>query len=625
MSGCLSISENNECWSSSHMLSQPRYVYGNNFNHFNDDPGGACSWNGSVDVEDLAQLFSYRTNNKIVAYDELSSSSSKIQPTKHHRVFRRPINSTTRQYNTVDSAYATYSNQSCMNVCGSFNPLTIDQPDDFIGIATTNTINTNTNPLSNGIPCTEAQWLNCSITNCPFFDSVGTATSTPSNTNTWNKTIESNWNTSHNNILPFYNENFSFNEHNFYRESYPNCCPFRENTEEQQSEDFLEDYLSNEKRKEKSRDAARYRRSRETDIFVDLAASLPMKSDEATHLDKASVMRLAIAYLKARSVVNALYELQTIPQPDANMDQLIPKALDGFVLMISSNGDMIYLSENICDYLGVSQMELMGQNIYEYSHPCDHDELREYLLMKSEDIAEKRPVNFFLRLKCTLTSKGRKVNLKSASYKVIHCVGRPMITRESKIIAIENDDEVKHEQHESSDSGCDDMKDHIDNEISPQDNRASLVIVGCPIPHPSNIEVPLGRHTFLSKHNLNMKFTYVDERLSEYLGWNSEELIGKSIFEFHHALDNSSLDKSFKALFSKGQCETMAYRFLGKKGGYAWVVTQATLLHCVKQRKPLSVVCVNHILSLSVNGCCTLTSDNILADDIQCKWNILKL
>lgn len=242
MSGCLSISENNECWSSSHMLPQPCYVYGNNFNHFNDDPGGACSWNGSVDVEDLAQLFSYRTNNKIVAYDELSSSS-KIQPTKHHRVFRRPINSATKQYNTVDSPYATYSNQSYMNVCGSFNSPTIDQPDDFIGVATTNTVNTNTNPLSDGIPCTEAQWLNCSITNCPFFDSVGATTSTPSNTNTWNKTFESSWNTSHNNILPFYNENFSFNEHNFYRESYPNCCPFRENTEEQQSEDFLEDYL----------------------------------------------------------------------------------------------------------------------------------------------------------------------------------------------------------------------------------------------------------------------------------------------------------------------------------------------------------------------------------------------
>lgn len=61
---------------------------------------------------------------------------------------------------------------------------------------------------------------------------------------------------------------------------------------------------SNEKRKEKSRDAARYRRSKETDIFTDLAAALPVTPEQAAHLDKASVMRLAIAYLKVRSVVD---------------------------------------------------------------------------------------------------------------------------------------------------------------------------------------------------------------------------------------------------------------------------------------------------------------------------------
>jgi len=62
---------------------------------------------------------------------------------------------------------------------------------------------------------------------------------------------------------------------------------------------------SNEKRKERSRDAARCRRSRETDIFAELAAALPIAPEQAVHLDKASVMRLAIAYLKVRSVVDS--------------------------------------------------------------------------------------------------------------------------------------------------------------------------------------------------------------------------------------------------------------------------------------------------------------------------------
>lgn len=49
-------------------------------------------------------------------------------------------------------------------------------------------------------------------------------------------------------------------------------------------------------------------------------------------------------------------------------------------------------------------------------------------------------------------------------------------------------------------------------EASQFSSGVALVVVGCPIPHPSNIEIPLGRQTFLSKHNLNMKFTYADER-----------------------------------------------------------------------------------------------------------------
>ncbi|XP_076756551.1 HIF-1 transcription factor component sima [Xylocopa sonorina] len=348
-----------------------------------------------------------------------------------------------------------------------------------------------------------------------------------------------------------------------------------------EGEQLFEDYLSNEKRKEKSRDAARCRRSKETDIFTELAAALPVPPEQAAHLDKASVMRLAIAYLKVRLVVDSipgpLAKSETLNQ----MDEMFSKALNGFMLVLSSDGNIIYLSENVSDYLGVSQMDMMGQSVYEYSHPCDHDELRECLSSKPPENADKRACSFFLRLKCTLTSKGRKVNLKSASYKVIHCTGRLTYVRDPVSSSSETDDEER----------------KSDDEASERDTGASLVLLGCPIPHPSNIEIPLGRYTFLSKHSLSMKFTYADEKLAEYLGWSSEELVGQSVFEFYHALDNLALDKSFKSLFSKGQCETVAYRFLGKRGGYAWVVTQATLIHCSKQQKPLSVVCVNYVLS----------------------------
>ena len=39
-----------------------------------------------------------------------------------------------------------------------------------------------------------------------------------------------------------------------------------------------------------------------------------------------------------------------------------------------------------------------------------------------------------------------------------------------------------------------------------------LVMIGDPIPHPSNIETPIDGFTFLTKHTLDMKYTYVDEK-----------------------------------------------------------------------------------------------------------------
>lgn len=48
-----------------------------------------------------------------------------------------------------------------------------------------------------------------------------------------------------------------------------------------------------------------------------------------------------------------------------------------------------------------------------------------------------------------------------------------------------------------------------------------LVLICDPIPHPSNIEVPLDTKTFLSRHTMDMKFTYCDERFVVFtLGWD---------------------------------------------------------------------------------------------------------
>lgn len=53
-------------------------------------------------------------------------------------------------------------------------------------------------------------------------------------------------------------------------------------------------------RKEKSRDAARSRRGKENYEFYELAKMLPLPAAITSQLDKASIIRLTISYLRLR-------------------------------------------------------------------------------------------------------------------------------------------------------------------------------------------------------------------------------------------------------------------------------------------------------------------------------------
>lgn len=57
-------------------------------------------------------------------------------------------------------------------------------------------------------------------------------------------------------------------------------------------------------RKEKSRDAARSRRGKENFEFYELAKLLPLPAAITSQLDKASIIRLTISYLKMRDFAN---------------------------------------------------------------------------------------------------------------------------------------------------------------------------------------------------------------------------------------------------------------------------------------------------------------------------------
>uniref|UniRef100_A0A8C1Y1T0 Endothelial PAS domain protein 1b n=1 Tax=Cyprinus carpio TaxID=7962 RepID=A0A8C1Y1T0_CYPCA len=332
---------------------------------------------------------------------------------------------------------------------------------------------------------------------------------------------------------------------------------------------------SSERRKEKSRDAARCRRSKETEVFYELARQLPLPHSVSSHLDKASIMRLAISYLQTRKLLTSACATATeMTDEDRLMDSWYLKSLGGFISVVTSDGDMIFLSENINKFMGLTQVELTGHSIFDFTHPCDHEEIRENLSLKAgmgkkgKEMGTER--DFFMRMKCTVTNRGRTVNLKSASWKVLHCTGHLKVC-----------------------NGCPTRV-----LCGFKEPPLTCVVMMCePIAHPSNIDTPLDSKTFLSRHSMDMKFTYCDDRVTELMGYSPEDLLGRSAYEFYHALDSDSVTKSHQNLCTKGQAVSAQYRMLAKNGGYVWVETQGTVIYNSRNSQPQCIVCVNYVLS----------------------------
>ncbi|XP_039625221.1 endothelial PAS domain-containing protein 1-like isoform X1 [Polypterus senegalus] len=321
--------------------------------------------------------------------------------------------------------------------------------------------------------------------------------------------------------------------------------------------------ICSEKRREKSRDAARSRRGKENELFAELALQLPLPQGMAQYLDKASIVRLTLSYLHLRTVLS---NIGTEDVKTSKTDDLLSSMLDNFLLLLSQSGHVVYSSEAITKHIGINQMELIGQNIFEFIHPCDQEEIRDILSFKQDSLKSgQQDYDFFIRMKCTLTNQGRTVNIRSASWKMLHCIGR-----------------VRHPCPVPA---------------SCRTPNGCLVLLCESIPFPDSMETKENQNMFLSRHNVDMCFTDCDHRVKDLVGYDASELVGRSVYEYYHALDTDHIRKTHQSLVTKGQASTRHYRLLAKKGGYVWAQTDAAVIYNNRSGQPQCVICINYVLS----------------------------
>ncbi|MEQ2280320.1 putative secreted beta-glucosidase sim1 [Ameca splendens] len=275
--------------------------------------------------------------------------------------------------------------------------------------------------------------------------------------------------------------------------------------------------------KEKSKNAARTRREKENGEFYELAKLLPLPSAITSQLDKASIIRLTTSYLKMRTVFpEGLGESwghvsrSSLDGVGQELGSHLLQTLDGFIFVVAPDGKIMYISETASVHLGLSQVELTGNSIYEYIHPADHDEMTAVLTAHqpchSHFVQEyEMERSFFLRMKCVLAK--RNAGLTCGGYKVIHCSGYLKIRQYSL-------------------------------DMSPFDGcyqNIGLVAVGHSLPPSAVTEIKLHSNMFMFRASLDMKLIFLDSRVAELTGYEPQDLIEKTLYHHVHSCDSFHL------------------------------------------------------------------------------------
>ncbi|XP_063709393.1 protein trachealess-like [Culicoides brevitarsis] len=425
-------------------------------------------------------------------------------------------------------------------------------------------------------------------------------------------------------------------------------------------------------RKEKSRDAARNRRGKENYEFYELAKMLPLPAAITSQLDKASIIRLTISYLKLRdfsqhgdpswtrdslSTSSKILKSASARRTAAGMavelfeqhqGTHILQSLDGFALAVAADGRFLYISETVSIYLGLSQVEMTGSSIFDYVHHGDHAEIAEQLGLSlasgntgmnsphsihsdepgsshgtnNPDVAAQMTLSsnsaykgydraFCIRMKSTLTKRG--CHFKSSGYRASEEASEKLT-----VVNPGGKGGKTTSNHYVVVLVLCRLRTQYNFTQSKKSQPQLMGIVGLAValPPPSIHEIRLECDMFVTRINFDFTIAHCEPRVTDLLEYTPEELLGRSIYSLCHGEDASKLRKCHTDLINKGQVLTHYYRIMNKNGGYTWIQTCATVICSSKNADEQNIICVNYVVSRKENA-------NLILD--TCQMDSVKL
>ncbi|XP_036624949.1 aryl hydrocarbon receptor nuclear translocator isoform X3 [Trichosurus vulpecula] len=363
----------------------------------------------------------------------------------------------------------------------------------------------------------------------------------------------------------------------------------------------------------------RRRRNKMTAYITELSDMVPTCSALARKPDKLTILRMAVSHMKSlRGTGNTSTDGTYKPSflTDQELKHLILEAADGFLFIVScETGRVVYVSDSVTPVLNQPQSEWFGSTLYDQVHPDDVDKLREQL-STSENALTGRILDlktgtvkkegqqssmrmcmgsrrsFICRMRCGNSSvdpgsmnrlsyvRNRcrnglgSVKEGEPHFVVVHCTGYIKAWPPAGVSLPDDDPEAS------------------------QGSKFCLVAIGrlqvTSSPNCADMSNVCQPTEFISRHNPEGIFTFVDHRCIATVGYQPQELLGKDIVEFCHHEDQQLLRDSFQQVVKlKGQVLSVMFRFRSKNHEWLWMRTSSFTFQNPYSDEIEYIICTN--------------------------------
>ncbi|XP_059148025.1 uncharacterized protein LOC131935567 [Physella acuta] len=312
--------------------------------------------------------------------------------------------------------------------------------------------------------------------------------------------------------------------------------------------------------------ASKQRRDQINAEIATMRDLLPLPESSRQRLSQLQIMSLTCVYIRKCNVLHKLFRSKS--QEPFHLPESLDffQALTGFLLVTTREGKLLYISENVTDFLGHSMVDMktQGDSLFDIVDKRDHGAVRAQLFQGSSlDEDSASDVTFFCRMNMSRTLKRQS---GFGDVKVMHVRG------------------------------------HFIRTTATESPAESVFMATCsPLITPDLKENLIQNNTMVFKtvHQLDMAFVEITKTAEYHLGYSCEDLSNKSWYAMLHPEDiHEAKDKHLQLIRSNHEMGCMmTVRMLKADGSLLWVnivmhVRQAT---AAQNDDPL-IVCINQVI-----------------------------